>query len=391
MATVKQLNTVLTSVAGQMYGSSALAVTNLQSLISLGDRVMATDTDKDLFVSTLSDMIELTIFRKLDFESSFPGMIRHPYEMGAAFRKIDVQPLPARENTAWKVGTEGFTPNPYPVMKPELSQSIFSDFTTYRVGVTVPDDLLNTAFHSYSDAERLISYMIDSQELTIRLNTDHMERMAVNNLLAEVTPAAGQTSSRVINLATEYNTLHSYTSSDAGYITPGSALAFDNKDFMQFVWFKMLFTLNQMKQPSVHYSGGSKIRASLRDNLHVIMLGYFTAKYQAVAQSNTYWKELTELPYYTEVPFWQASDDLSFAKVSKISIIPSSSADGTTAVNIENVIGAYIDREAVGVGLDKKKPVVARNALEEYTDYARNITTQYFNDTSENVVYFTIN
>ena len=146
-----------------------------------------------------------------------------------------------------------------------------------------------------------------------------------------------------------------------------------------------------MKQPSVHYSGGSKIRASLRDNLHVIMLGYFTAKYQAVAQSNTYWKELTELPYYTEVPFWQASDDLSFAKVSKISIIPSSSADGTTAVNIENVIGAYIDREAVGVGLDKKKPVVARNALEEYTDYARNITTQYFNDTSENVVYFTIN
>jgi hypothetical protein len=141
--------------------------------------------------------------------------------------------------------------------------------------------------------------------------------------------------------------------------------------------------------PSKLYNNGDMVRATKRDNMHVLMLSDFVSSYITNLQSDTFNKELVELPYYEEIPYWQGTSNAkpTFDEVSKISV--KTSSDGTE-VTQSGIVCVLADREALGVTIKDRFIASDRNNRERFTNYTNGATIGYINDLSENAIVFTI-
>ena len=100
----------------------------------------------DAFLGKLVDRIGKTVIRTLDLELDFPALFMDSFEFGAVLQKINVNPFDAIENVAEEVGDVGFTPSLLDIHKPSIFVRYFSDSTTAKWQVTIPD----TMFMPYS-------------------------------------------------------------------------------------------------------------------------------------------------------------------------------------------------------------------------------------------------
>lgn len=163
--------------------------------------------------------------------------------------------------------------------------------------------------------------------------------------------------------------------------------------------------MKYLNEPSVLYNVGSSngdgtftpvVRATARNNMHVIFNSYFTAAVESYLESDAFHNEFVKLPLYTEVGYWQANTDgtdiNSFEVNTAISVTPSSEAGKQSPTDIEatGVIGVLADRQAVFVGLNKVRSGAFRNDIDAYTNVSTSATKQYCVDLSENGIVFIV-
>lgn len=378
---VNQIYGLINSVAQQAFGETAVAVTNLQGLISLGDTVLSSETSTDAFLNTLVDRIGRTIIRTLDVELQFRNIMMDNFEFGAVLQKITVEPMQAQQNDAWNVGTQGFTPTLYKIDKPTVRQSLFSGITTWEIDLTVPDKLFRTAFTDASAMGALINGIIDAMDSSMRIRLNGINHLAVNNFLGEKI-ASGK---NVINLYTEF--------APASGTTVQQLLR--NPDFYKFAGKRMKDIMDYMRFPSVMYNEEGVVRATPRDNMHVWLLSEFASGYSTYLSSDTFHNELVSLPLYEEVTYWQGlvheeSEELttapSFEDSSKI-ILTTSSGE---SVSQGGIIGAFVDRQAIGTTIYDLYTSTDRNNRNRYTNYTSQADIGHYNDLSENGVVFIV-
>ena len=150
--------------------------------------------------------------------------------------------------------------------------------------------------------------------------------------------------------------------------------------------------MKYMSKPSKIYNIGNLVRATQRDNMHVLISSDFWSGYTTYLSSDTFHDELVGLDGFAEYVTLQASSDgdgaiPTIGDNTKISVIPASNAaSDTTAVTVQGVIAILADREAIGVGYDDRFTATDRNNRNRYTNYTSGATIQYFNDLSENGV-----
>jgi len=147
--------------------------------------------------------------------------------------------------------------------------------------------------------------------------------------------------------------------------------------------------ITYLRKPSVLYNVAGRVRATARDNMHVLMLTEFASACTTYLESDTFHDELVKLPLYSEVEYWQGTGTTApnFDDCSSIDIeIPS---DGT-AVTQSGIVAVFMDREAVGTGLYDRFSAADRNNRNRYTNYTEGCNIQTFVDTSENGVIFVV-
>ena len=130
MSDVKQIYSILNDVAKQTLGTGAIAVVDTQSFISLGDKVLKSDTDTENFLSKLTDRIAKTVYSVRNYSGINKNLMREPFDYGVIVQKIHVEMPEAKENNAWKIGEQGYTPTYAPVIKPTVSQKLFNKLST---------------------------------------------------------------------------------------------------------------------------------------------------------------------------------------------------------------------------------------------------------------------
>lgn len=376
---VNQIYSLINSVAQQSFGESAVAVQNLQGLISLGDTVLSSEENTDVFLNTLVDRIGRTIIRTLDVELQFRNINMDNFEFGAVLQKITVEPLNAQQNDAWNVGKEDFRPTQFKIDKPSIRQSLFSGITTWEIDLTIPDKLFRTAFTNAEAMGSLVSGIISSMDSSMRIRLNGVNHMAVNNFLAEKI-ASGK---NVINLYTEFG----------GTGTVQELLR--NPEFYRFAGKRMRDIIGYMRFPSVMYNEEGVVRATPRDNMHIWLLSEFASGYSTYLSSDTFHRELVNLPLYEEVTYWQGlvhsegetlTTSPSFEDASKIIVKTSSGAD----VNQGGIIGAFVDRQAIGTTIYDLYTSTDRNNRNRYTNYTSQADIGHYNDLSENGVVFVV-
>ena len=384
-----QIYSLLNDINGQMFGSDAIAVNVLSGIISMGRSIVGNANNTDAFLGKLVDRIGKTVIRTLDLELDFPALFMDSFEFGAVLQKINVNPFDAIENVAEEVGDVGFTPSLLDIHKPSIFVRYFSDSTTAKWQVTIPDTMFMSAFDSEERMSQFVDAIIKAMTDSVTISINNMSRTAVNNFIAEKFKA----SNNCINLLTGYNAIA------ATPITAAKCMY--DREFLRYAVNEIRKYIKYLSQPSVLYnmgdgSGGSVVRTTARDNMHVLCLTNFVASVEAFLQNGdqVMHNEFLTLPGYTEVAYWQgnkgATSTNDFATNSSIKVTPSSEAGAQSPTDVEQsgIIAVLADRQAIAVGISRRHTGTFYNSIDQYSNMSMSFVEQWINDTSENGVIF---
>lgn len=390
---VNQIYSLLNDINAQMFGEDAIQVKDLSGIISMGQNIVGNGTETDLFLGKLVDRIGKTVIRTLDLELEFPTLYMDSFEFGAILQKITVQPFDAIQASEYKIGEDGFTPTYDTVMKnARVLVRYFTDGTAWKFQTTIPDDLFSTAFTSESMMSQFLDAVIGAMTDSMTIAINNMSRTAVNNYIAEKIISG----SGVVNLLAMYNTAYN--------TNINAATAMHTKEFYRFASTIIRKYVRYLKEPSTLYNvgdgaGNGVVRATARDNMHVLMLTDFVAGIDAWLLSDSY-KDLYDMPLFTEVSYWQGNNDSvnginSFAGNSSINIVPSSqksveTAGNRYAINQSGIVCVLADRQAIAVGLNKRRAGSFYNSIDAYSNISSTAMIQYINDMTENGVVFVV-
>lgn len=383
---VNQIYSLLNDINAQMFGSDALDVHDLSGVISMGKNVMSTTDNTDNFFNKLVDRIGKTIIRTLDLELEFPSLFRNSYEMGCILQKINVAPFTAEQNSEWLTGSDNFTPTLLDIRKASVTVTYFEGSNTWRYATSLPvDQMLQTAFTNESTMSAFITAITSSMSDSMTIALNNMSRTAINNFIAEKIKATNG----VINLLTGYNALLG-----AGHeITVDEAM--HNKEFFRYASTVIREYVDYLREPSVLYNVDGFTRATARDNMHVLMLSKFRNGIDAYLLSDSF-KDLFALPGYKTVNYWQGNKGESttndFATNSSIKVTPSSEAGEASPTDVEQsgIVCVLADRQAIAVGLDKRRSAAFYNTIDGYETLSSSACVQWINDCSENGVVFIV-
>lgn len=376
---INQIYQLLNDTAAECFGAQAVATLDIEDIVALRDTVFSAGSD--LFLNTLVDRIGKTVLRTLDFTATFPKFLVEEYEYGCILQKINVEVMPAQEAQYANLGAVGFQPevHMYKVDKPRVFQDFFHNgINAWEIDVTIPDTLYKSAFESAQAMAAFINGIFDTMSTSMNIQLENDTRIALLGFIGEKVNA----SNGVVDLLNLYNQV-------AATPITTAAEAMVSKEFLQFAGMTIRNYISYMKKPSVLYNMASRIRATRRDNMHVLMLTEFVSAYSTFYSSEVYWNELVKLPYFQEVEYWQGTGATApnFADCSSIDVkIPS---DGT-AVQQSGIIAVLMDREAVGTGIFDRFSAADRSNRLRFTNYTEGATIQSFADTSENGVIFVV-
>lgn len=378
---VEQIYSLVNSINKQLWGENALTVNDLSGLIALGDTVFSSANNRDMFLNTLVDRIGKTVIRNLDLEVEFPNFIKNEMEFGCILQKVNIQISDAQECRAWEIGDNDFVPNQFKIDKPVIRQSLFTNFVTWEYDLTVSDIMYRSSFTSATEMGVFIEGMTRAQSDALTLALNNLAHASLCNFIAE---KSKKYNNGFVNLYYLYKQAYPLST-----LTATQALESPTPEFLKFAGMIMRNYVGYLGKPSKLFNTEGMLRATARDNLHVILSQDFFSAYTTMLSADTFHSEMVALPLFDSYTTLQATGTTApnIIDNTKINVKPSSGGD---ALEISGIVGIYLDREAIGTTYRDIYTGTDRNNRNRYTNYTTSATLGMFNDTSENAVIFVI-
>lgn len=381
-----QIYTIVNAVNAEAFGSTAIDVVDAQGLVSLGDAVLSSTTNTEAFLNTLIQRIGRTIISFRQYRNKLSDMVVNDFEYGAILQKIRVHLTEAETDPAYAL-TDGQSVDPWTINKPDVEQKLFVTRTPYMFSVTIARKQLKEAFLSESAMGAFIGAVFGQVRNSIEVSLENLGRTCIANMIGEFTPAtpsggSATTLNHEVALCTLYNTARGYKEGDAGYVNDTNAL-FDEA-FMRFAVQTMKTYSDNMTDMSTLYNDGEIETFTPREDQRLKVLASFERALETVVQYSAFNEEMVRLNAFSTLNFWQSAQDPSHIKVERAS-------DGAQVVKT-HIVGVLFDRDALGM-YKKDEDVLTTpvNAKGMYYNTFYHQMELWFNDTSENFVYFTLN
>lgn len=396
-----QIYAIVNEVNAEAFGSDAIDVIDAQGLVSLGDAVLSSTGNTEAFLNTLVQRIGKTIISFRQYRNKLADMVVDDFEYGAILQKIRVHLTEAETDPAYGL-TDGNSVDPWTVNKPDVEQKLFVTRTPYMFHVTIARKQLKEAFLSESGMGAFISAVFGQVRNSIEVSLENLGRLCIANMMAEFTPfTPGQgddtpatTLNHEVALCTLYNTARGYhgvipgeggaadTPASAGYVDADTCL-FD-EDFLRFAVKIMKSYSDSFTDMSTLYNDGEIETFTPREDQRLKVLSSFERALETVVQYSAFNEEMVRLNAFSTLNFWQSAQTADTVKVERAS-------DGV-AVTIQNVVGVLYDRDALGIyKRDEDVLTTPVNAKGLYYNTFYHQMELWFNDTSENFVFFTLN
>lgn len=399
--TTNQIYTIVNEVNAEAFGSEAIDVIDNQGLISLGDAVLSSTGNTEAFLNTLVQRIGRTIISFRQYRNKLADMVVNDFEYGAILQKIRVHLTEAETDPAYGL-TDGYSVDPWTVNKPDVEQKLFVTRTPYMFHVTIARKQLKEAFLSESGMGAFIGAVFGQVRNSIEVSLENLGRLCIANMMAEFTPftpsvgddTPATTLNHEVKLCTLYNTARGYhgvipgeggaadTPASAGYVDADTCL-FDD-DFLRFAVKTMKSYSDNFTDMSTLYNDGEIETFTPREEQRLKVLSSFERALETVVQYSAFNEEMVRLNAFATLNFWQSAQTADTVKVERAS-------DGV-AVTIQNVVGVLYDRDALGIyKRDEDVLTTPVNAKGLYYNTFYHQLELWFNDTSENFVFFTLN
>ena len=375
MATVNQIYGIVNDSASEALGS-VITVKDTAGLVSLGERILNSETDKDQFYKALTDRIGRTVIAVRNYEASNRSVKRDEMEWGLVYQKISYKKRNAVENPTWETTTQA---NPFDVeISTEAVQKLFSKIGTYSFEDSIPDSQLFTAFTNASTMGAFISGIYTNMYNYMALAEEDLANLAVSTNIAGVIAKGKATQKR--NLLKEYNTATGET------LTVENCLR--NLDFLKYASREInIVTQNITKMSTLYNTTNDIPRFTPNDKMVVEILGQFASACDSYLQADTYHKELVALPNYEKVVYWQApGNTFSFTDVSTVNIKNSEISE--VDVKQTGVLAFVHDYDSCASIIYRRRSHSIYNPRAERFNIFEKADKGYAVDLSENAVVF---
>lgn len=392
MATVNQVYAIVNSSAKQALGGEAVSVTDTGSLVSLGDQILSSDTNKEAFYNALTDRIGLTIVAIRDYKAKYRSVYRNGMDWGAVFQKISYSLSTGVENPSWIGDAQA---SPFDVEGTvKAKQKLFSKLSTWSNEEKIPDYQLRTAFTNASAMSAFIDGIYISMKNSMELEIERVSALAVNTNIAGCLLKGVANMKR--DLLFEYN-LAEGSVTELNVVVDGKTpltmeKALKDAEFLKYASKEINNSLYNISSYSQVFNAEGTPRHTSKEKAVLEVLNEFASASDVYLQSNTYHKELTALPNYERVPYWQGSgNSFTFKDCSTVSISNASLAvDDNVAGEItqSGVIAFLHDIDSCASTMYDRRTTSMYNPRSEVNVYMEKATVGYAVDLSENAIVF---
>lgn len=391
--TVKQIYELMNTVTGEVLGKTNLVADDLSNVVDVGTEVFNASA-VDNYVKTLVNHIGKVVFVNRPYSGKIPSVLMDSWEFGSVLEKISCDTPEATENESWDLkDKQEYKQDIF--YQPKVSAKFFNSKVTFEVPMSFTEKQVKESFSNAAQLNGFISMIYNAVDRSMTIKIDSLVMRTINRMIAQ-TLNADKTSftggygtastARCVNLLKLYNDKFF---PDTGSTDNPDALTADkaiyDPDFIRFASYTMGVYVDRLASISTLFNVGGKDRFTDANNLHVIMLSDFAKGADVYLQSDVRHNEMTRLPNYETVPYWQGSgQNYEFDSTSAINV----KIDESTTVDIDGIVGVMFDRDALGVSNLDRRVTTAYNAKAEFFNNYYKFDAGYFNDTNENFVVF---
>lgn len=382
MANPNQIYQIVNNLAEQSLGIKNVEATEA-TFMSIGKAVLSSEDNKDAFYKTLVSRIGRTVLAIREYEADVTTLSREPFEYGSILQKISFKMPKAQQNDTW-LGVPASS-DPFEETDTEFMQVFFDKWSAWEVPGTCPDVQLETAFTNAQTMMAFIDGILIMMNESMKLSYENLGYATRAALIADTISSAAINPNIAINLLAEYNTLTNES------LTVASALR--NTDYYKWATMKMKMISDRLTKLSTTFNKAKWERHTSKDLQIFEVLSDFANGANFYLQADTYHNEITKLPLYKEIPYWQGSGtDWSFDSVSGINLtIESTDEAGAIvqkAITQTGIVAVIRDYDSAGITIDKRRTKSIYNPRREVTNYWLKAEMGHFRDMSENCVVF---
>lgn len=374
---VKQVFNFVNDVIKQTSGLTAVEVVDAQGLVALGNEVLSSDTMVENFMGVLYDKTAKMVVSNRPYDGRVKQLMMDTFTFGAILQKIYVAPMEAKDSPQWNVEDETEY-SPIYIVKPEVKQKIFSGIDTWEFDTAIPDVQIRSAFTSAEQMAVFIDAIYVSLENSMNMSLEVLANTVYATMIANriiETKANSRGANTVVDLLAGYK-------AHTGDTAMTADKAKTSPEFYKYAGMIMKQTIMRMEQMGTTFNTEGYYRHTPREMLNVAMVADFVAGFDTYLQADTFHNEITSLPNYTEVPFWQGSGT-DWNSTRKINI----KTQGFT-VNQDGIVAIFADIEAMGMTIDNQRQKSVYDGRHEVTAVYNKADKGYFCDPSENAVVF---
>lgn len=386
---IEQVYEFVNDAQKEVLGESAIILDkDLTNIVDVGTS-LENAQGVEPFYKALANRIGKMLFVSRVYRGQLPSILKDAWEFGSILGKVQAELIDAKENEAWKL-VQGASYDPYVVNLPVVSSKFYNKMVTFELDITYPEDQIKQSFKSADEMVRFTSMLETMVNNSMELKIDTLVRTTLCNFIGGLLmdESDNGASARVVHL------LHDYNQTKGTSLTQAQALI--DKGFLQYAVATMLLAKSRISNYSKAFNVGHKARHTPAELLHVVILDEFASKAKTHLESDTFHKDLVELPKYEEVSYWQGTGtSFALADVSKVAghVAYNTEEDGVITeasgdVNKPYVIGVMFDNDALGVLQPQRKVKTAYNPKGEYFNEFHKWNSRYFNDFNENGVVF---
>lgn len=383
---VKQIANLVNDAVKDALGKTE-AITNLDTtdLVSMGKAIDKFDAYEGFYKSLVNRLVK-TVYFVRTYEGSRRSVLRDEHEFGAFVQKVYYTLPDAVDNPTWAIPTdEGVygQASPYDVEGTIAVSSVtFGGKGTWTIEIIRPVEQIKTAFLDNASMMRFIDGIYLTIENAFKLQEEKITALAVNTSMAF---SLNKGISR--NLLKEYNDNHA----DATIDSIEDAL--ESPAFLKYASMEINRTIDNMATMSTVYNADGYNTFTDRESLVVEMLSHFASASDMYLQADTFHNELTKLPNFEKVPFWQGSGkDFGLSECSTINIkhadLVDEESNPTGVVEQAGIICFVHDIENVACYFGNRRTWEMFNPRSEVMIHGEKAEKGYAVDTHANAVVF---
>jgi hypothetical protein len=378
MAFYNQIYSIVNSAAAQSMGGAAVTATDTAGFVSLGSQVLSSSTNVEAFYGALMNRIVKTINVNRKFNGPDRGIRRDNFDFGAVLQKIAFTPQQAVTNPSIaNAQSDPFDPT---IGSGTVSQKLFSKKGTWSHEELVPTEVqMAQAFVSEENFAAFLAAIYTTIENLIEKERVELDNLAVSTMIAN-TIANGQ-AGQVKHVLTDFNQDfgQSYTADDA-LVSP---------TFYRYMNGQILRYVKRIQDLTTLYNAGQMQRHTPVEDLTIDILSDYDVNSQIYMESDTYHKELVQLPGYNSINYWQGMGTAdTIAERSKISI--DNAEVKASTVTQDYVLATIYDKEAVGTMFDRLRVNTIFNPRSDMDSVFWKADKGYFVDGNENNIVFVL-